>query len=66
MTSIFHGSSRVTKDIQKEIRDREVIERSVPRLKNYSQMATEKIDVSEISSKETAKIIFRHIENNKL
>ena len=53
--------SRITKDIQKGIRSEEVIEKSVPRLKNYFQMDTEKIDVSEISSKEAAEIIFKLI-----
>ena len=53
--------SRVTNDIQQGIRNREVIERSVPRLKNYSNMATEKIDVSEISPKDAAEIIFTYI-----
>ena len=53
--------SRITKDIQKGIRSGEVIEKSIPRLKNYFQMDTEKIDVSEISSKEAAEIIFKLI-----
>lgn len=53
--------SRITKDIQQGIRSGEIIERSVPRLKNYFQMDTEKIDVSEISAKEAAEIIFKRI-----
>ena len=54
--------SRITKDIQQGIRSREAIDASVPRLKNYFQMDTVKIDVSEISSKEAAEIICRHIQ----
>ncbi|RIJ64879.1 nucleotide kinase [Rummeliibacillus sp. TYF005] len=56
--------SRVTRDIQQGIRNSEVIERSVPRLKNYTKMDTKKIDVSEISPKEAAEIIFRHIREH--
>ena len=54
--------SRITKDIQQGIRSREAIDASVPRLINYFQMDTVKIDVSEISSKEAAEIICRHIQ----
>lgn len=53
--------SRITKDIKLGIRTRDVIKRSVPRLKKYLEMDTEKIDVSKISAKEAAEIIFSHI-----
>ncbi|MCI1944272.1 AAA family ATPase [Clostridium luticellarii] len=53
--------ARITKDINQGIRKKDVIERSVSRLKKYSEMDTEKIDVSEISAKNTAEIIYRHI-----
>ncbi|WP_143316275.1 AAA family ATPase [Clostridium sp. HBUAS56017] len=53
--------ARITKDIKEEVRKKDVIERSVPRLKNYFEMDTEKIDVSEISAKETAEIIYKYI-----
>jgi adenylate kinase family enzyme len=53
--------SRITKDIKQGIRSREVIEISVSRLKNYFEMDTEKIDVSEISAKESAEIIYKRI-----
>ena len=43
------------------IRTKDVINRSVPRLKNYYQMDTDKIDVSNISAKEAAEIIFKHV-----
>jgi len=54
--------SRITKDIQRRTDD--VINRSVLRLKNYYQMDTCKIDVSNISAKEAADIIFKHIMHN--
>lgn len=43
------------------IRTKDVINRSVSRLKNYSEMDTVKIDVSNISAKEAAEIIFNYI-----
>ncbi len=43
------------------IRTEDVINRSISRLKNYFQMDTEKVDVSNISAKEAAEIIFKHI-----
>ena len=43
------------------IRTEDVINRSISRLKNYFQMDTEKVDVSNISAKEDAEIIFKHI-----
>ena len=49
--------ARITKDIKQKIRNKDVIERSVPRLKNYFEMDTQKIDVSDISAKEAAEII---------
>lgn len=52
---------RITKDIHHGIRKRDVIERSLPRLKNYFGMDTIKIDASEISAEETAKIICKHL-----
>ncbi|KLE15614.1 AAA family ATPase [Clostridium sp. C8] len=53
--------SRITKDINQGIRKNDVIERSVPRLNNYFQMDTRKIDVSYISAKEAAEKIYKLI-----
>ncbi len=53
--------SRIRKDVELGIRTKDVINRSVQRLKNYFEMDTEKIDVSKISAKETAEIIFKRI-----
>ncbi|EOR20236.1 AAA domain-containing protein [Clostridium sartagoforme AAU1] len=53
--------SRITKDINQGIRKNDVIERSVPRSNNYFQMDTRKIDVSYISAKEAAEIIYKLI-----
>lgn len=53
--------SRITKDINQGVRKNDVIERSVPRLKNYFQMDTQKIDVSHISAKEAAEIIYKSL-----
>ncbi|UZQ85927.1 AAA family ATPase [Thermoclostridium stercorarium] len=55
--------SRITKDIEQGIRTEDVINRSISRLKNYFEMDTEKIDVSKVSAKEAAKIIFRYIKH---
>ena len=54
--------SRITKDIEMGIRTEDVINRSISRLKNYFEMDTEKIDVSKVSAKEAAKIIFGYIK----
>jgi len=43
------------------IRTKDVIKRSIPRLKNYFEMDTEKIDVSRISAEAAAEIIFRRV-----
>lgn len=51
--------SRIRKDINKGIREKDIIERSVPRLKEYFTMDTKKIDVSDISAKEAAQIIYK-------
>lgn len=53
--------SRITKDINQGVRENDVIERSVPRLKNYFQMDTQKIDVNHISAKEAAEKIYKLI-----
>lgn len=53
--------ARITKDIKQKIRNKDVIERSVPRLKNYFEMDTQKIDVSNISAKKTAEIIYTRV-----
>ena len=53
--------SRITKDINQGVRGNDVIERSVPRLKNYFQMDTQKIDVNHISAKEAAEKIYKLI-----
>ena len=53
--------ARITGDIRRGIRSEDVIKRSVPRLSNYYRMDTEKIDVSEISAKQGAEIIYKRI-----
>ncbi|MPM17246.1 hypothetical protein SDC9_63634 [bioreactor metagenome] len=53
--------SRITKDINQGIRKNDVIERSIPRLNNYFEMDTKKIDVSHISAKEAAEKIYKLI-----
>jgi adenylate kinase family enzyme len=52
---------RLTKDVELGSRTNDVINRSVPRLKNYLAMDTLPIDVSEISAKEAAEIILKRI-----
>ncbi|AWK53000.1 nucleotide kinase [Clostridium beijerinckii] len=53
--------ARIAGDIRQGIRNEDVIKRSVPRLSNYYRMDTEKIDVSEISAKQGAEIIYKRI-----
>lgn len=55
--------ARIKGDIRQGIRSEDVIKRSVPRLSNYYRMDTEKIDVSEISAKQGAEIIYKRIIN---
>ena len=48
---------RLQKDIDARIRQREILERSIARLPFYESLDTIKIDVSDISAEQTAKII---------
>mgnify|MGYP001450396504 CR=1 FL=1 len=48
---------RLSRDIKNEIRNEDVIRRSIQRLELYKKMKTTKIDVSEITPKETAEKI---------
>jgi len=50
-------TSRLLKDVQAGIRAEDIISRSIARIGKYSNLDTEKIDVSYISAKEAAKII---------
>lgn len=58
--------SRIHKDIENGIRDESVIGRTVPRLNNYYNMDTVKIDVSKIDSEKAAEIICTYITKQKL
>jgi adenylate kinase family enzyme len=53
---------RIGEDISKGIRSDDVIKRSVPRLSNYYNLDTVKIDVSEIPAKQAAQIIYERIK----
>ena len=53
--------ARIKEDIRQGIRREDVIERSVPRLQCYHTMNTEKIDVSSISPKQAAEIIYNKV-----
>lgn len=55
--------SRINKDIDNGIRDEGVIARTVARLKNYYNMDTTKIDVSDIGAEKAAEIIYIDITN---
>ncbi len=55
---------RIKKDIEQGIRTEDIIEISVPRLSNYFRMDSEKIDVSDISAKQAAEIIYKQIPNS--
>ena len=57
--------SRIMKDVERGVRDKDVIDRSLPRLRNYFDMDTVKIDVSNISAKEAAEVIYKHIVHRK-
>lgn len=50
-------ASRLLKDIDNGIRNNAVVDKSILRLQKYINMDTKKIDVSNISAKEAAKII---------
>ena len=52
---------RLEKDIARGIRTEDVLLRSMPRLKNYERMDTQKIDVSGINALQAAEIIFRKV-----
>jgi tRNA A37 N6-isopentenylltransferase MiaA len=53
--------SRLQKDIDSGIRDAGILERSLPRLKNYLNMDTVRIDVSEITAEQAASVIYEQI-----
>jgi pantothenate kinase-related protein Tda10 len=53
--------SRISKDVDSGIRVEEVIARSIPRLQNYLQMDTQKIDVSNITAEQASKIIYEQL-----
>jgi hypothetical protein len=53
--------TRITRDIEQGKRTEDIINKSVPRLNNYSEMDTEKIDVSEFSAKQVAEILYKRI-----
>ena len=48
---------RLQKDIDARIRQRDILQRSIARLPLYESLDTIKIDVSDISAEQTAKII---------
>jgi len=56
--------SRLEKDIAEGIRAEDIIGRSVARLENYLEMDTEKIDVSDITAREAAELIYRRVYGN--
>jgi adenylate kinase family enzyme len=53
--------ARIKSDIKQGIRSEDVIERSLPRLQCYYDMNTEKVDVSNISPKEAASLIYKNV-----
>lgn len=54
---------RLQKDINDGVRENDIIERSLPRLQNYRDMNTQKIDVSDITPEQAAHIIYTQIIN---
>ncbi|NLY46076.1 MAG: AAA family ATPase [Tissierella sp.] len=52
---------RISKDVERGIRTKDVIERSIARLSNYVLMDTIKIDVSNIDSNQAAQQIINNI-----
>lgn len=59
-------TSRLTIDIQKGVRNGDVVSRSIQRLSNYAQMVSEKIDVSVLSARQAAEEIFNLIYHNRV
>ena len=49
--------NRIKKDIENGLRNEDILERSLNRLEYYNKLDTIKIDVSDISAVDTAKII---------
>lgn len=56
---------RLFGDVAEGTRMEDIIERSVPRLQNYWDMDTEKIDVTSISALEAAMLIQRRVEKGQ-
>ena len=50
--------SKISKDIDNGVRTEDVIAPSIQRLQNYLQMDTQKIDVSDITAQQAARIIY--------
>lgn len=48
---------RIENDIENNLRDTDVLDRTVSRLKNYLEMSTDKIDVSHITANQAANLI---------
>ncbi len=53
--------ARLTEDIMAGVREEDIIARSIPRLVNYQEMDTQKIDVSNITAAQAADEIYRHL-----
>lgn len=53
--------SRISRDVDNGVRTEDVIQRSVSRLRNYLDMDTHKVDVSDITAEQAAKNIFEHV-----
>jgi len=58
--------ARLTRDIKLGLRTGEVISKSISRLKNYFEMDTVKIDVSNLSAQEAANLISGYIIQRQL
>jgi ABC-type iron transport system FetAB ATPase subunit len=53
--------SRLEKDIALKIRTKDIVQRSISRLKNYQDMNTNKIDVSNITAEQAARMILENL-----
>ncbi len=53
--------ARLMKDITANVREEDILSRSISRLQNYLNMNTRKIDVSDITAAQAAEKIYKHL-----
>lgn len=59
-------TERISKDIAAGVREADVLARSIPRLPLYERLDTQKLDVSNLSAKEAARVLADSIQKEAL